>query len=325
MNKSELPLRVAIVGASGIGKNHAAWFQKNGAEICAFVGSSTQSLEATRGVLQSKLSYAPRGYVELSQLLESEKPDAVCIASPPHLHFEHAKICLANGVHTLCEKPLVYDSELSSATLISQAQQLNTLADAHGVLLGTQMQYYFLADKLCEMAGVSANEIETFVMEMETKNIKPGRSHATIWIELAPHALSVLQKLFPDAQLKIDSVLCSVGEHETSAQFQLQRPNKVAIQARIIARYQMSTPVPLRRFTINDAIIDCSGRSNLRGEFATYLSKDNQEIELPDLVDLLIGNFLAACRQQKYLLVTGASGAKNVEWLLNILDRGKRI
>ena len=27
------PLRVAMIGASGIGKNHAAWFTKNGADV----------------------------------------------------------------------------------------------------------------------------------------------------------------------------------------------------------------------------------------------------------------------------------------------------
>jgi len=319
------PLRVAIIGASGIGKNHAAWFQKNGAEICAFAGTSVQSLQATSELLRAKLGYAPRGYTELSQLLESEKPDAVCIASPPHLHFQHASICIENGVHTLCEKPLVYDAGQTSSALISQAQQLCELAAARKVLLATQMQYYFLADAICELANVSPSEIETFEMEMETKNFKPGRSHETIWIELAPHPLSVLQKLFPLAKMENDSIQCRVEEQETIAQFQLQREDETKIHARITTRCNPDASIPLRRFTLNGITVDCAGRKNANGDFLTFLSTLNQEIEMPDLVDSLIGNFLAACKNEAQLVVTGADGALNVEWLLKILERGKRI
>ena len=318
-------LRVAIIGASGIGKNHAAWFAKSGAEICAFAGSSIQSLEATRGALQSKLSYTPRGYTDISRLLKTEKPDAVCIASPPHLHFQHAKICLENGVDTLCEKPLVYDSKLSGEELISQTRELNELAKARGVLLGTQMQYCFLAEKLCELAYVFADEIESFSMEMETKSLSSGRTHETVWIELSSHPLSVLQKLFPGAKLKFDSIQCQVGELETSAQFQLQRADNSSIDARIIARCNPSTPLPLRRFTVNNGTIDYAGRRNHEGDFLTYLSCENQETEMPDLVDLLIGNFIAACRDQKLLFVTAEDGAKNVDWMLKILECGKYV
>lgn len=317
----EKKLRVAIIGASGIGKNHAAWFQKNGAEICAFAGSSTQSLEATAGVLQAKLGYTPRGYLGLSQLLESEKPGAVCIASPPQLHFQHAKICLENGVHTLCEKPLVYDSTLSSDAMVSQARELNERAKARGVLLGTQMQYCFLAGKLCEISGITAGKIENFAMEMETKNLLSNGSHETIWIELASHPLSVLQKLFPGAELQLDSIQCRVQKLETTAQFQLQRADNSLINARITARFNPSTSVPLRRFTINNATIDYAGRRNHEGEFLTYLAHKNEEIEMPDLVDSLIANFVLACRQQELLFVTGQDGAQNVQWLTQILER----
>lgn len=324
MNNIESPLRVAIVGASGIGKNHAAWFQKNGAEICAFAGSSSQSLAATSRVLQSRLGYAPRGYTSLSQLLQSEKPDAMCIASPPQLHFEHVKLCLENGVHTLCEKPLVYDADQSHAALISQARELCELAEARGVLLATQMQYCFLTDKLCELAGVAPEEIEDFEMEMETKNLKPGKSHETVWIELAPHPLSVLQKVFPGAELKENSIQCEIGHWETRAAFEVAQRNGNKIKARVITRCNPSTPAPLRRFTINGVAFDYAGRKNESGEFLTFLSGKGQEIEMPDLVDILIGNFLAAWQNREPLFVTGPDGARNVQWMLEILERGKR-
>ena len=319
------PLRVAMIGASGIGKNHAAWFAKNGAELVAFAGSSPASLETTGAILQEKLGYTPPGYTDIAALLQDKTPDAVCIATPPHLHFEQAQLCLQNKVHTLCEKPLVYDPALTSEALITQSQELVETARAHGVLLGTQMQYPFIAEKLCEMAGVLPSEIETFTMEMETKNLKPGRSHETIWIELAPHPLSVLQRIAGDARLVEDSIQCAIAAQETIATFSIERPDGSNIQAKLIARCNPEAASPLRRFTLNGHAIDYAGRKNQNGDFLTYLSDADSEAELPDLVDLLIGNFAAACRGQQNLFVTGADGAKNVEWMLKILDAGQRI
>lgn len=318
-------LRVAILGASGIGKNHAAWFARNGAEVVAFAGSSPASVDATSAVLQQKLGYTPRAYTDIRQLLQSQDPDAVCISTPPHLHFEQAQLCLQNGVHTLCEKPLVYDPQLTGQELTAQAQQLVETAQARGVLLGTQMQYPFIGEKICKMAQVSPGEIESFTMEMETKNLKPGRSHETIWIELAPHPLSVLQRVAPDARLDENSIECTIGEQETIATFALQREAGSRIQAKLVARCNPETASPLRRFTVNGHAIDYAGRKNPNGDFLTYLSDSGSAIEMPDLVDLLIGNFVAACKQQDNLFVTGADGAKNVEWMLKILEAGQRI
>lgn len=322
---SSPPLRVAMIGASGIGKNHAAWFAKNGAQIVAFAGSSPASLEATGAILQQKLGYTPPGYTDISQLLQIEAPDAVCIATPPHLHFEQAQLCLQNKVHTLCEKPLVYDGNITAEEMVAQGKQLVEAAQQAGVLLGTQMQYPFIAEQLCAMTEVLPEEIETFIMEMETKNLKPGRSHETIWIELAPHPLSVLQRIATGGTLDESSIHCQIAEQETVADFTIRRADGSPIQARLIARCNPAAAAPLRRFTINGHAIDYAGRKNEDGDFLTYLSDANTEVELPDLVDLLIGNFVAACGQQHPLFVTGADGAKNVEWMVKIMEAGQRI
>ncbi len=322
---SSPPLRVAMIGASGIGKNHAAWFAKNGAQIVAFAGSSPASLEATGAILQQKLGYTPPGYTDINQLLQTETPDAVCIATPPHLHFEQAQLCLQNKVHTLCEKPLVYDGNITAEKMVAQGKQLVEAAQQAGVLLGTQMQYPFIAAQLCAIAEVFPEEIETFTMEMETKNLKPGRSHETIWIELAPHPLSVLQRIATGGTLNESSIHCQIAEQETIADFTIRRADGSPIQARLIARCNPAAAAPLRRFTINGHAIDYAGRKNENGDFLTYLSDANTEVELPDLVDLLIGNFVAACGQQLPLFVTGADGAKNVEWMVKIMEAGQRI
>ena len=44
--------------------------------------------------------------------------------------------------------------------------------------------------------------------------------------------------------------------------------------------------------------------------------------ELPDLVDLLVGDFVKACRGEGALPVSGEEGAQNVEWQLQIAECG---
>ena len=47
----ERGLRVAIAGASGIGKHHAKWFHRGGAQVVGFLGRSRESVAATERVL----------------------------------------------------------------------------------------------------------------------------------------------------------------------------------------------------------------------------------------------------------------------------------
>src|SRR5688500_8988121 len=103
------PLKVAIIGASGIGKNHAGWFQGHGCEVCAFLGSGPESVSRTHELLQQLIGFRGRGYHELDALLQNEKPNIVCVSTPPSLHYEQVMKSLAAGAHVLCEKPLVYD------------------------------------------------------------------------------------------------------------------------------------------------------------------------------------------------------------------------
>jgi predicted dehydrogenase len=324
MSKSPEQLQIAIIGASGIGKNHAAWFVKNGARICAFAGTSESSLAQTQELLHDRIGYASPGYTNLQELFTDVKPDAVCIASPPEFHYEQVQMAFEHNTAVLCEKPLVYDPRVQNANLIAQAYSLAREATERSILFGTQMQYCFITDQLCELAGITSQEITSLTMEMETKNIKPGRSHETIWIELAPHPLSVLQRIAGEAHLDMDSIRCEVRAMETTARFDVQRSDGKKIKAQLIMRHNPDTTAPVRRFTLNGTAVNYAGRKNAAGEFLTYLSNANQEIEMSDPVDLLIQNFIAACYGKEPLRVTGNDGARNVSWMLDILERGSR-
>jgi predicted dehydrogenase len=314
-------LKVAVVGASGIGKNHARWFHGHGCDVVAFVGSSPESVASTQKVLEQGFGFDGRGYHNLQEMLQVEKPDAVCISSPPQLHHKQALLCFQHGTHVLCEKPLVGDETRPAQEMIAEAQHLVQEAGKAGIVFGTQMQYAMAVQHIRDLAGLAVDEsVREWMMEMETKTVRPGRGEEKIWIDLSPHPLSVLQKWDGHATIDWNSVQCAVQSKETDARFNVALDGGVCA-ARVVVRVNSDCAAPLRRFTINGRTVEYSARNNQQGQFHTFLkSDDGREVELRDLVDILIGNFVAACQGQEPLIVSGANGAQNVEWQLKILE-----
>ena len=95
-------LRWGLVGTGGFADAVFAPVLRNaGQELLGAAGSSPQGSAAfalRRG--------APRTYATLEALLRDPDVDAVWIASPNHLHEEHARMALEAGKHVLAEKPL---------------------------------------------------------------------------------------------------------------------------------------------------------------------------------------------------------------------------
>jgi hypothetical protein len=118
---------------------------------------------------------------------------------------------------------------------------------------------------------------------------------------------------------------CDVQNKETDARFNVALDGGECA-ARVVVRVNPDRDRPLRRFSINGRTVEYSARNNQRGEFHTFLKGDDgQEIELRDLVDILIGNFVAACQGREELIVSGADGAQNVEWQLKILEAARTL
>ena len=328
-------LRVAVIGANGIGKNHIGWFLKHGCDVCAFVGSSPQSVSSTRQVLQSAWNIEPRAYDSTETMLREEKPDAVCIASPPHLHFEQTRQCLESGAHVLCEKPLVGGENKTHRVLVEQAQALCKAARDCRRLLGTQMQYAVATPTILQLCSVEIGAMRSLIFTMNTKNIQHGRARDDVWLDLSPHPLSVLRKIAPLVQLHQETIRCVVQENQTVANFQMtfahaqnaHAQNADAKETRCDVEIRVAVDawrdVPLRRFQINENIVDYAARKNDSGEFRAYLSTQDRVLEVPDFVDSLVENFVRACRGEEPLLVTGEDGAQVVDWQYKLLQKGE--
>ncbi len=95
-----LKTRIAVAGAGYIGQAHIAAAQgAPGTTLMAVVDPSPAAagIAAAAGVPL---------YRSLDELFGTDRPDGIVLATPNHLHLEHALTCLRHGVPTLLEKPI---------------------------------------------------------------------------------------------------------------------------------------------------------------------------------------------------------------------------
>ncbi len=76
--------------------------------------------------------------------------DAAIVATPPHLHLEHAGFLVRQGIPVLCEKPL--------ANTVAECQQLADLAAGGGVVfaVGHVRRYFYYARRMKELLAAGS-------------------------------------------------------------------------------------------------------------------------------------------------------------------------
>ncbi len=182
-------LRVAILGASGIGKFHAREFCNAGCEIAAILGSTEQTATQTAKMLSENFGIKTKPYHEIDTLLQSEDLDAVSICTPAKLHAHQVKKSLDADLHVFCEKPFVLDSQFQN---YQTAQELITLAEKEHKVLTVNTQWPSVTSYLDKY--VDLKNIEQFSIGMETVKY----SGADLLSECLPHLNSMLIRLLPN-------------------------------------------------------------------------------------------------------------------------------
>src|SRR5690349_7569155 len=92
-------MRIGIIGFGRAGGVHMEAWQRSTAEVTAVCDPAPQARENARAA-------GFKAYEDVASMLESERLDAVSVCTPPADHVGTALMCLRQGVHVLCEKPL---------------------------------------------------------------------------------------------------------------------------------------------------------------------------------------------------------------------------
>jgi scyllo-inositol 2-dehydrogenase (NADP+) len=98
-------LNVGIIGFGRIGAEHAAWLSKTDGIRAVAVADAT---EARRVIAVGR---GLKAYPSTDELLADASVNAILVATPTAMHFDHAMSALAAGKHVMVEKPMTLDLE----------------------------------------------------------------------------------------------------------------------------------------------------------------------------------------------------------------------
>ncbi len=123
-------LRVAVIGAGFIGRDHlAAYGHRPDVELVGVADSNVVIAAAAAG------DVGARPYADHRALLEAEHPDAVSICVPTALHLPVTEDVAAAGAHVLLEKPM--------AASVADCDAIAVACERAGVVLMLGMTHRF--------------------------------------------------------------------------------------------------------------------------------------------------------------------------------------
>ena len=315
-------LRVAVLGASGFGRHHAKWYATLGCDVVAFLGSSPRSVEATRAALAEAFGFRGAGYTSLDELLAKESPDALSVCTPWALHGEQTRAAIEAGCSVLCEKPFVWRAGVPAAALVDEARSLCRAAAERGVALSVNTQYVAagVAYRAFMPRALAAPASFTGVM---TSRLKPrGPRGRDIWLDLAPHPLSILLELLPEARLVAGTVAGAVAEESTRVNFALDAGGRACRAALYVAKLRQA-PFE-RRFGLGDLLVECGTAPDADGVYHGTLRRGGLEHVCDDFMRTSIARFCAAVRGEGAPLTSAAAAVRNLELTLAVLDELER-
>jgi len=316
-----MALRVAVIGVRGVGKFHAQWFAHEGAQVVAFVSSSPETLKANETALRQVVpNFQGRGYADVEEMLQREHPDAVSVCSPHHLHAEHALLALRHGAHVLCEKPLVWLGEDRINEALKLSQQLVAEAERLGRQFAINTQYTAAVPYLRSLWSQRFSSPPPFVrLTMEAKMRDRDTKGVGLWVDLAPHPLSLLLALFPKADLETETATFEENTNVLTAQFALRLPDGKRLPVTLrVARLEGTLE---RSIAWGDFLVRFEAHRDERGIFHTRLRWDNGERIVDDFMRVSIRHFIQAIEGKGEPLCDGTMALRQMEWLIALLRR----
>ncbi|QHT61012.1 Gfo/Idh/MocA family oxidoreductase [Paenibacillus lycopersici] len=109
-----------FIGAGGITKRVMNDFKQLGDARLAAVYSRTGA-----NAEQLAQPYGAKAYTDVETMLRDPEVDAVYVATPHHLHMEHACLALSLGKPVLCEKPIAPNAA-QVRTMVEKARETGT-------------------------------------------------------------------------------------------------------------------------------------------------------------------------------------------------------
>tara|TARA_Y100000034_G_scaffold133699_1_gene199922 strand:- start:1850 stop:2758 length:909 start_codon:yes stop_codon:yes gene_type:complete len=288
-------LKVAVFGASGIGKYHVRELINSGCEVVAFLGSSKESSEKTSKMLKESFNVDITPYYELEDLLNKEKINAVSICTPPRLHEQQVRRALNENLHVLCEKPFVLSSEYENYPI---AKELVYLAKTKNKVLSVNTQW---VSGLEYLKDFNFKEINSFSMYME-----PGLKGLDLLTEGIPHMNSMLIRLLGQGEIKKISFPVKEDE-EIKLKFDYKHEKGIC-KVDYNLKFKVDRPRRLEFSINNHKFVREIGEN-----YQQKLINNNKEIKIKDPLEISINKFVKAIQGKGEALISPKEVLENIK------------
>ena len=297
-------LRVAVVGVGYLGRFHAQKYASlPGCELVAVADAHPD----VGGAVASELG--TRAVADYRELLG--KVAAVSIVTPTAAHFEIARAFLESGTHVLVEKPITESVE-QARTLVAAARR------AGRVLQVGHLERF-------NPAIVAAEPHLRTPRFIDCQRLAPFRERGTdvnVVLDLMIHDLDIVQSIVGSEIEHIDAVGTPVFSPEIDiANARIRFANGCVANA-TASRVSLKTERRLRIFQ-DDAYLSLDLQQKIltvirkqavaAGEARLPVSIDEQSFEPGDALRSEIEAFLASCRGERAVAVSGEDGARALQ------------
>ncbi|MDB9918969.1 Gfo/Idh/MocA family oxidoreductase [Amylibacter sp.] len=181
-------MKIAILGASGIGKFHARTFDKLDVEVNSILCSSKVTGKSTSQDLKDSLGLKVNYYDDLDTLLSKSIPDAVTICTPNELHYAQILKVLDKNIPIFCEKPLFWNKK-DSYTAFSNKLKVISDHPNRAIFVNTSGAGYVKSIK--NLLPLS-EDLQSFNFNFTTQG---NNKYIGIAEDLMPHGLAMLIEL----------------------------------------------------------------------------------------------------------------------------------
>ncbi len=300
-------MKVSIVGAgrtrNGIGEYIGKYFHQQGGEVTSVLGTTEKtSLQASSAL--RKYGIEARPYADFDDMVKTEKPDTVVIASPSSTHYGYLLKSLDSGLHIFCEKPFVWPEPVD---LAQKVEDILEKAREKGLIIAMDSQWPFSIGPYEEICGkLRVKESNTFSIKMSPPF--PGREMIP---ESVPHALSLLHCLLGEGEME-NLGFEPRGDRDLIIRF-VYRFGKKRCDVTIALAYREANPRDFS-FGLNDQVVSRSLDSE---EYEIYFTYGDKKLRIADPLKLSVKNFMEAVEKKTEPLI----GYRHILHNMSLLKR----
>ena len=302
-------LRVAVVGVGYLGRFHAQkYVSLPDCTLSAVVDTQQEAGAAVAAELGT------RHLSDYRELLG--QVDAVSVVTPTPTHFEVAMAFLESGAHVLVEKPI-------TETVLQAQQLIEAARRARRVLQVGHLERF-------NPAIVAAEPLLRAPRFIECHRLAPFRERGTdvnVVLDLMIHDLDIVQSIVGSGIARIDAIGTPVFSSEIDIANARLRFDNGCVANATASRVSLKTERKLRIFQ-DDAYLSLDLQQKLLtvirkqpvedGAARLPVSIEEQSFEPGDALRTEIEAFLASCRGERAVVVTGEDGMRALQTAVSI-------